>query len=165
MRYYYLLFVDAVTALKINSDYSENEAKLWALVYISIAMSFNLLILNNIVYLLTLFRIEVQINGIGEGRLHSLLNYLILYLIPPLIINFLLNFRKNKWKKVTHNYSPQDEVIIWFNSFMPESILTKLKRKSVDVNGVFFMTYCALSMISVFLYGVTYGILRALLNW
>jgi hypothetical protein len=165
MKYYYLLFIDAVSALKNNSDYSQGGAKFWALVYISVAMSFNLLILTHIVYLLTSFRIEVQMNGIGEGRLHSLINYLVLYLTPPLTINFLLIFIRHKWEKITHNYSSQDDVIVWFNSFMPESILTKLKRKSVDVNGMFFMTYGALSMIAVFLYGVTYGILRSIFNW
>jgi len=165
MKYYYLLFIDAVTALKNNSDYSQNGAKFWALIYISVAMSFNLLILNNIVYLITTFRIEFSIDGIDEGRLHSLINYLVIYFSPPLIINYLLVFPDEKWKKINNNYSSQDETIIHFNRFIPESILTKLKRKSVEVNGMFFWTYGAISMIAVFFYGVTYGILRSIFNW
>lgn len=165
MKYYYLLFIDAVTALKTNSEYSQNGAKFWTLIYVSLAMSFNLFIILHIFYILTSFRFELSIDSLGQGRLRSLINYLVIYFSPPLLINYLLVLRKNKWKKITHNYSPQDEVIVWFNSFMPESILTKLKRKSVDINGMFFMTYCGISMIAAFLYGVTYGILRSIFDW
>jgi len=164
MKYYYLLFIDAVTAIMNNNGQTENFARFWALIYVSMAMSFNLLILREIIYLLSSVRLEFSIEDIGEGKLHSLINYIVIYFSPPILINYFLVIRNSKWKKIIKLYSPQDEDILHFNKFMPDSVISEIRKKSNTVNGMLALSYFLVSLGGFFIYGVVHAIINSLLN-
>jgi len=155
MKFYYLIFIDAVAAGTRN-DHSENEAKFITLVYLSMVMSFNLLILREMFYLFSSIRIEFIIESFGEGKLNTLINYLTIYLIPLLLFNYLMVIRKNRWKLIKEKYSAQDDLIIYVNNLAPESITSKMKNKSKSVNGILSFSYVAFSTLALLFKGLLY---------
>lgn len=99
LNWYYILWSDA-----INFTRSSRNAVIWklhTLLFISICMSFNLMIISLI------FRVHVKTNFItliSNKEISSFLGGFLVFLFPPLLLNYFLIFHKNQWERIRKEY-------------------------------------------------------------
>jgi hypothetical protein len=104
LNWYYKIWVDAITKMRSRPE-NEGMWKFYGMVFISMAMAINLLLVDVIVerYILkTTF--DLKINFFHNSRLDGFASFAVLYLLLPLTINYLLIFRNNRYESLIEKY-------------------------------------------------------------
>lgn len=101
---YYRIWVDFITRVKLQPTNKKNW-KLRSLLIMSIAMTFNLIlvmiflqkcILGNYFYKLNIPFLPIYINNV--------FSFLALFLLPCFVFNYLLIFRNNRYERLVNEY-------------------------------------------------------------
>lgn len=103
MGLYYRIWVDCIVRLK-SIDTNKTDWKLKSMAIMSIAMTFNL-VLVLVVLQKNIFGFFYEINiGFLSGHENYILTMLILYLAPIVLLNYLSIFRQNRYERLIEKY-------------------------------------------------------------
>lgn len=105
IQFYYKIWADLISRMKIQPQ-NKNNWKLYSFIFMSMAMSLNLLIIMTILqsHILKISFYNFDINIFPGKKLDAALKYIILFLLPVIAPNYLLIFYKKKYKIILKNY-------------------------------------------------------------
>jgi hypothetical protein len=141
MKYYYWLWIDFIRAAQKN-DNSEIEARIYALVFLSMAFCFNIFILIGTFESLFGVQFHWDIQEFSSKKLNSLASFIFNFYLLPFLLNYVLVIRKYRWKKIRVKYGDTDSGKIHLGK------------------GRYSLMYFVLSAISFVLFVVVAGLMR-----
>lgn len=103
MKFYYWLWIDFISAAQ-NHDNSETEARFYALVFLSMALCFNIFVLIGALEFFFDVQLHWDIQKFNSKKINSLASFLVNFYLLPLILNYFLAVRTNRWKRIKAKY-------------------------------------------------------------
>jgi len=101
-NWYYQIWADCI----IQGKASHKEWKLTSMIFMSLAMGVNLVLIDGIIqrHLLgtNLYRLDIDVFP-GKG-LDAFLSFFILFMIPPILLNYFLVFHKSRYESFLKKY-------------------------------------------------------------
>jgi hypothetical protein len=100
-----MIWVDAITRLKSRPE-NVGMWKFYSMIFISMAMALNLLVIVTIIekHILKYSFYQLNIDVFPGSKIDSFINFFLLFLALPLSINYLLIFRNNRYEKLIEIY-------------------------------------------------------------
>jgi len=105
MRLYYRIWVDFIIRLRMR-EVNKNDWKLKSMIFMSIAMTFNLVLLMSILQknIFSYYFYELNVPFLSNYE-NNIITILVLFILPCVIINYLLIFRSNRYEKLLEKYT------------------------------------------------------------
>lgn len=105
IKFYYKIWVDTIIRIKSQPKNNENW-KLLSMVYISMAMALNLIIIMAVLQrnILNKSFYNLNIDFFAGKKLDALVEFFVLFLIPMLAFNYFCIFYKEKYKVLIEKY-------------------------------------------------------------
>lgn len=101
MKIYYKIWTDLIIRMKTLPQ-NKNNWKLYSFIFMSMAMSINLLVLISVIqrHILGLYFYNFNVDFFPGVKLNAALKYLVLFLSPVAFLNYYFIFYKNKYQKL-----------------------------------------------------------------
>jgi hypothetical protein len=108
MRLYYRIWMDCITRMR-SREINKDNWQLKSMIVMSIAMTFNLVLILSILqkHLLNCYFYKLNISFLSNYE-NVIFTILILFLLPCVIINYLLIFHGKRYEKLSDKYSYYD---------------------------------------------------------
>lgn len=101
MNIYYKIWADLIIRMKTLPQ-NKNNWKLYSFVFMSMAMSLNLMVLMSVIqkHILDLYFYNFSVDFFPGVKLNAAMKYLILFFLPVAFLNYYFIFYKNKYQKL-----------------------------------------------------------------
>ena len=105
MRLYYKIWVDLIVRARMQPE-NRNQWKLGCMIFMTIAMAANLLLLMTFLelYVLKSYSLKLSITFLPRF-VSNVISYIVLIILPCVLINYFLIFRNAKYQKLINRYT------------------------------------------------------------